>query len=54
MATCGWEYGGLRIEGVENGFIIYNGSEKWVFTTLKAALKFIEQSFVDSSASSQK
>lgn len=45
MATNGWDYGGLRIEGVENGFIVYNGSEKFVFTTLKSALNFIEESF---------
>jgi hypothetical protein len=43
--TNGWEYGGLRIEAVENGFIIYSGSEKWVFTSLTSALKFIEKSF---------
>ncbi len=50
MATfCnGWEYGGLRIEGVENGFIVYNGSEKYVFTNIAGALKFIEKSFEDS------
>lgn len=45
MATNGWEYGGLRIEGVENGYIVYNAGQKFVFTTLKSALKFIEESF---------
>jgi hypothetical protein len=47
MATNGWDYGGLRIEGVENGFIVSSGCEKYVFVTIKAALKFIEESFTD-------
>lgn len=45
MATNGFEYGGLRIEAVVNGFIISSDCEKWVFSTLNSALKFIEQSF---------
>lgn len=45
MATNGYEYGGLRIESVENGFIVYSGCTKFVFTTLKSALKFIGDSF---------
>lgn len=44
-STNGYEYGGLRIEAVENGFIVYNGCEKFVFTSLKSALKFLENSF---------
>jgi hypothetical protein len=47
-STCGWEYGGLRIEGVENGFIVSSGSEKWVFTNIASALKFIGDSFKES------
>jgi hypothetical protein len=45
MATNGWECGGLRIEGVENGFIVHSGSEKFVFVSIKATLKFIEEAF---------
>lgn len=45
MATNGFEYGGLRIEGVENGYIIYSGTEKYIFTTIASALKFIHEAF---------
>lgn len=45
VATNGYEYGGLRIEAVENGFLITSGCERFVFTSLRAALKFIEESF---------
>lgn len=46
MATTnGYEYGGLRIEGCENGFIVSSGCQKWVFINIKQAVKFIEEAF---------
>lgn len=45
MATCIFDTGFLRIESAKNGFIVSNGQDYFVFGSLKAALKFIEESF---------
>ncbi len=43
MGTGWLQTNDLRIEQVKNGYIISIGSEKYVFNSLKNALKFIEK-----------
>lgn len=45
MPSNGYEHESFIIEKVENGFIIHNGRDKFVFITLKQALQFIEKAF---------